>query len=368
MVTKSILPTFEEIIKNLKKDPKTLEAILASFIFQRVWDKTLGFMSWSITPEECIKLWEIIKTSDSILTREVDEYLINAALDLNPEKYVEAADRIIEWAKETIKNGELDSAMLPIKIEDLRKGIFKWKYNIEGHYDLILEKYDEHEEYNPRKHILIKDQLTKTLGENFSGLSVLDLGCGSGFFSVLAKELGAEYVCGVDISQGQINLAKMKADHLGVDIDYKKGNIIDLQLDKKFDIVIAGFVFSYSENKEILKKEFHTAYNHLKQGGKLFAVVCNPENPTREEKILYRVTAMTKGDIKDGAKLLCEFYDIGGKRYTHDYKFYWSKQTIEDLLNETGFQDIKWINIKKPAKNQKIPILLSTNVILYANK
>ncbi len=238
-------------------------------------------------------------------------------------------------------------------------------YNIEKHYDSIASQYNKFEEYNPRKHILIKRRFVELFG-NLRGLSVLDFGCGSGFFSLLAKKMGAKYVLGVDISQKQLDLAKQKSRQ--INIEYKKANIINLKINKKFDIVTAGFIFSYSPNRIILRKEVSAAYKHLKRNGKLFAVLCNPNHPTRITKILYSVMPATKGKIKDGTKLRCEFYDEKGKFLCYDYKFFWSGQTIENIMKNIGFQNIKWVDIKNQPKKSRIPQLPSTNIILYATK
>ncbi|MFY9457788.1 MAG: class I SAM-dependent methyltransferase, partial [Candidatus Spechtbacterales bacterium] len=221
--------------------------------------------------------------------------------------------------------------------------------------------------YNPRKSILIGKQFRNIV--EVKGKSVLDLGCGLGFFALLAKRLGAEYVLGVDNSKKMIELARAKAKKVGHVIDYKASDISDLDAKRKFDIVTAGFVFNYASNITDLRKYLLAASKHLKSGGKLFGVLCNPDNPLRDTKILYRVVSMSGGRLKDGTKLRCEFYDGNGDFLCYDYKFLWSKKTAENILKQLGFHKIKWIDIKNINNRRlKVPRLPSSNILLYATK
>ena len=235
-------------------------------------------------------------------------------------------------------------------------------------YDHIADEYVKFEENNPRKHILIGRKFVETIGD-LDGKSVLDLGCGLGFFAVLAKKQKANYVLGVDISEKIIELAKTKANASGFDIDYRVCAIADFRIDRKFDIATAGFVFNYANNKTELNKSILSASRHLEPGGKLFAILCNPDNPVRDKKILYRVRPVISGELGDGAKLRCEFYDKKGDFLCSDYKFLWSKNTVENMLEDLDFHKIEWMDIQNERTGKSIiPKLQSTNVILYAVK
>ncbi len=236
-------------------------------------------------------------------------------------------------------------------------------YDVESHYDEIAKDYDQFEKYNPRKHILIGRHF-KVLG-SLRGKSVLDLGCGNGFFSRLAKKKGAKYILGVDISGKQIEIATKKSKSLG--IIYKKENILNLRLNRRFDFIVAGFVFNYASNKKMLQDMIRIAYKHLKKKGQMFCILCNPENPLRKGNVLYQVSCI--GKLRDAARLKCEFFDKKGDYLCYDYKYYWSKKTIESILKKQGFQSLEWIEVKHISKkNSRIPKLPSTNIILHVIK
>jgi 2-polyprenyl-3-methyl-5-hydroxy-6-metoxy-1,4-benzoquinol methylase len=53
------------------------------------------------------------------------------------------------------------------------------------------------------------------LGANLGGKSVLDIGCGSGVYCIEAARRGAAKVCGIDVSQNMIELAKAYSREFG---------------------------------------------------------------------------------------------------------------------------------------------------------
>lgn len=108
---------------------------------------------------------------------------------------------------------------------------------------------------------------------DLTGASVLDLGCGFGWFSRWAREQGgAEKVIGVDVSENM--LARGKAETQDPNISYIKADLETLELDsEKYELVYSSLAFHYIENLQGLLKEVHRS---LKPGGSL---VCSVEHP-----------------------------------------------------------------------------------------
>ena len=91
----------------------------------------------------------------------------------------------------------------------------------------------------------IKEKLFDLVGD-YSGKTILDLGCGIGVFS---KDFSvkAKKVVGLDISEKCIEYAKIK--NSSDNIDYFTMDINNLNLNKeKFDIVFSDMVFNYIED------------------------------------------------------------------------------------------------------------------------
>lgn len=71
------------------------------------------------------------------------------------------------------------------------------------------------------------------------GMSVLDVGCNGGFYSIEMKRRGAERVVGVDADDRYLAQAQFAAQQLGVEIELRNLSVYDLhKLGEKFDLVI----------------------------------------------------------------------------------------------------------------------------------
>src|SRR5919197_4004740 len=79
------------------------------------------------------------------------------------------------------------------------------------------------------------------------GLRVLDLGCGFGAFARWAREMGAESVLGVDLSEKM--LARARAQTRTPGVTYYLADIENLELpDAAFDLVYSSLTLHYIED------------------------------------------------------------------------------------------------------------------------
>lgn len=111
-----------------------------------------------------------------------------------------------------------------------------------------------------------------------AGLTVLDLGCGSGRDSyVLSKLVGAQgHVIGVDMTDAQLQVARKHtayhAEKFGfANVEFRHGYIEDLQAagiqSNSVDLVISNCVLNLSPDKA---RVFHEIFRVLKPGGELY--------------------------------------------------------------------------------------------------
>jgi ribosomal protein L11 methyltransferase len=72
------------------------------------------------------------------------------------------------------------------------------------------------------------------------GLSVLDVGTGSGILSIIAAKLGAQEVCGIDIDGVAVENARenLEKNHVSDIVKIKKGSLSVLH--GKFDVIVAN--------------------------------------------------------------------------------------------------------------------------------
>jgi len=93
------------------------------------------------------------------------------------------------------------------------------------------------------------------------GLSVLDVGTGSGILSIAAAQLGAREVWGLDIDGAAVENARenVKKNNVSDIVKIRKGRIGDIQ--KKFDVIVANIDFKN------LKRMRWPLIQHLKSQG-----------------------------------------------------------------------------------------------------
>lgn len=71
------------------------------------------------------------------------------------------------------------------------------------------------------------------------GKSALDLGCGSGVVGMSAKKIGkVAKIHGSDISLKAIENARRNAARLGLEVDYRQGNLFEPWNGQKFDVIL----------------------------------------------------------------------------------------------------------------------------------
>ena len=107
-----------------------------------------------------------------------------------------------------------------------------------------------------------------------AGARVLDLGCGSGTYSMWFAELGARVV-GLDLSPTMIALAEEKARERGVQADFRAADIRDALPAgaAEFDLVFTGTALHYVEAIDPVMKEVARV---MKREARFIASVLHP--------------------------------------------------------------------------------------------
>ena len=98
----------------------------------------------------------------------------------------------------------------------------------------------------------------------FTNTHVLDMGCGTGILAILAKQLGATKLLGIDIDEWSIeNSIENATINNASDIEFKKGDASLLPTEETFDVILANI------NKNVLKKDLPAYFTCLKKEGYL---------------------------------------------------------------------------------------------------
>ena len=134
---------------------------------------------------------------------------------------------------------------------------------------------------NPCRLDYIVDQVTAEFGRDpktpnaLSGLRVLDIGCGGGLLSEPMARLGADVV-GADAAERNIPVARIHAEQMGLDIDYRHTSAEALaDAGERFDVILNMEVVEHVADPQAF---LDACSNLLKPGGIMICSTIN-RNP-----------------------------------------------------------------------------------------
>ena len=186
-----------------------------------------------------------IKTSEKLARMLVDIARIANSLNVDLEKQFE------NWWKQKTKKR--------VKIINVEKG-----------YNLIAKIYDKL--YNPA--IITEEPTFLKLVGNVKNKKVLDVGCGTGRYTIMFSKKGAK-VEGIDISQKMLNIARQKAEENKVKIKLINGNMLNLPYESnKFDIIVSSLALDHVKEYDKAISEFVRV---CKPRGKIIFSVLHPD-------------------------------------------------------------------------------------------
>jgi len=209
-------------------------------------------------------------------------------------------------------------------------------------YDTICDNYKKHIFSCFERKATAEHSFFKYLGD-VRGKSVLDLGCGEGYYARPIKMSGAGKVVGVDISDKMIAMAREEEKRSLLGINYERYDAAYLPKMGQFDIVTAVFLLHYARSKDELSKMCGNIYKNLKPGGRFVALNNNPDDPLQPDG-KYGYTITCDRPLAEGCAIRISLY-LNGKPACSFDNYYWDKKTYEDALKGAGFKTVTWHNI-----------------------
>ncbi len=177
-----------------------------------------------------------------------------------------------------------------------------------------------------------------------AGKSILDLGCGDGFYSRKFKQKGAAKVVGVDTSEKMVELARAEEAKYLQKLEYIVCDVGNLGKIGSFDLVVASFLLNYASTKEQLLQICQMISTNLKPEGRFVSINNNVEQPPEffEALIKYGYTKSIPEPLQEGTPITLTFISPtdGDKCTIENYCL--SRKTYEWAFQTVGFQGIRW--------------------------
>ncbi|MBT3363321.1 MAG: class I SAM-dependent methyltransferase [Chloroflexi bacterium] len=221
-------------------------------------------------------------------------------------------------------------------------------------YEKLSEYYYDEWGNFSLQYLQLLDHIASEYG--FSPDSILDIACGTGNLLSALNGMGKQVV-GCDMSPQMIAIAKKN----NPDVEFHTVNMIDVALNRKFDLAVCAFdSINYLLSENDVSKLFSVVYAHLANGG-IFLFDVNTQHIFRDHAGIFKRdingTTFTQTATYDGEKeLACTVFDFGtGEIERHVQKAY-DDETIAALLEQNSFEILDTfanIEFAAPTKDAK---------------
>lgn len=188
--------------------------------------------------------------------------------------------------------------------------------------------------------------------------SILELGGGTGRYSVEFNKLGFDVVCS-DINEEMLEIAKKNALNC-IRLDMKNFN-----LERKFDVILSLFnTITYNTSRTELEKNIKCCFNNLNNDGLFVIEITNPTFLLEKGKNFSTVWNL---GVK---KYLVQLDELDKNNLTHTFIF------VDTDLNEVAvdkhftkiFRTQEIMEILKKARFKDVSIIARGNVVYIFSK
>ena len=209
--------------------------------------------------------------------------------------------------------------------------------------------------FNPIRIEYITDKIKQHFKINadnlnyLKGLNILDIGCGGGLISEPMARLGGR-VTGIDASEKNIKVAKIRAKKNELKINYLNKSPEELENKDKFDIILNLEIVEHVDNVGLY---IESCYNLLKKDGLMFTATLNRSFMSYLKAII-------------GAEYIMRWLPIG----THDWNKFLKPEELEKKLQDKKFSmvEIKGLEFNPFLNKWRKSNNLSVNYIIASSK
>ena len=185
--------------------------------------------------------------------------------------------------------------------------------------------------FNPARIKFIKEKLIFYFGLNsktqepLKKMNILDIGCGGGLLCEPLKRLGA-IVTGIDPSKNNVEVAKLHAKEMNLDINYINCSPENFKLEDKFNVILNMEVVEHVSNVDLF---IQNCSKLIEKKGIMFVATINKNL----KSYLYAIL---------GAEYILRWLPIG----THNWEKFLTPQELEIITIKNSFTTDEMVGMK----------------------
>lgn len=176
------------------------------------------------------------------------------------------------------------------------------------------------------------ESFRSVIPEDMRGMTVLDIGCNAGFYSMEMKRRGADRVVGIDTDPHYLRQARLAAEVNSADVEFIEMPVWDVaKLNEKFDLVIFMGVLYHLRHPLLALDLIH---EHVARDLLLFQSMQRGSRDLADIEEDYDFNAPAPFDAPGYPRM--HFVE---RRYSHDETNWWipNRACVEAMLRSSGF-------------------------------
>ncbi|MFH9084847.1 MULTISPECIES: class I SAM-dependent methyltransferase [unclassified Streptomyces] len=212
-------------------------------------------------------------------------------------------------------------------------------------YDEIGETYEGFKSL-PMARYAERASFLALLGD-VRGASVLDLACGTGFYTRQIKRLGAADVLGADISTEMVAAARAIEERAPLGVRYTVADVAELPVPRRpFDLASAVYLLNYAEDAAAMERMCRSVHRSLRPGARFCVLTQAPgyrfDGPSMAK---YGFTYEPVGEGPIGPRVRITALLEPPVEFVTSYP---RREVYEQSLHRAGFHDVTWVPLHVP--------------------
>ncbi|WP_416973778.1 class I SAM-dependent methyltransferase [Streptomyces sp. 4F14] len=174
------------------------------------------------------------------------------------------------------------------------------------------------------------------------GKSVLDLACGTGFYSRRIKRLGAARVLGADVSPAMVEAARAIEERAPLGVRYTVADVTRLPVpERPFDVASAVYLLNYAEDAAEMEAMCRSVRRSLAPGARFCVLTQAPEyrfEGPSTAKYGFTYEPVATSPIGPRVRI------VAGLEPPVEFETsYPRREVFEESLVRAGFADVTWV-------------------------